>query len=104
MMHAAWRKPCSATGPPSRSRCRPWEIPCRLTHPWPKRSALPSRRHVKKWMHADANSTPSRSNGVEYKVRLDALVRRQIIRWNLPDGLLVDVYLRLNDVLALSPT
>jgi hypothetical protein len=41
---------------------------------------------------------------VEYKIRLDALVRRQMIRWKLPDGLLVDVHLRLNDELPRSPT
>jgi hypothetical protein len=41
---------------------------------------------------------------VEYKTRLDPLVRRQLIRWGLPDGLLVDVHLRLNDELARSPT
>jgi hypothetical protein len=40
---------------------------------------------------------------VEYKIRLDALVRRQMIRWNLPDSLLVDVHLRLNDELPLFP-
>jgi hypothetical protein len=40
---------------------------------------------------------------VEYKTRVDALVRRQIIGWKLPDGLLVDVYLRLNDELPVSP-
>jgi hypothetical protein len=41
---------------------------------------------------------------VEYKVRLDTLVRRQIIGWKLSDGLLVDVHLRLNDELPCSPT
>jgi hypothetical protein len=40
---------------------------------------------------------------VEYTIRLDALVRRQMIRWNLPDSLLVDIHLRLNDELSLSP-
>src|SRR5437763_861614 len=55
-------------------------------------------------MYAGANSTPSRGNGVEYKVRLDALVRRQIIGWQLPDGLLVDVHLRLNDELPRAPS
>jgi hypothetical protein len=41
---------------------------------------------------------------VEYKVRLDALVRRQMIRWQLSDSLLVDVHLRLNDQLSRSPS
>jgi hypothetical protein len=41
---------------------------------------------------------------VEYKVRLDALVRRQITGWKLSDRLLVDVHLRLSDELPLSPT
>jgi hypothetical protein len=41
---------------------------------------------------------------VEYKVRLDALVRRQMIAWRLSDSLLVDVHLRLNDELPSSPT
>ena len=41
---------------------------------------------------------------MEYKIRLDALVRRQIIRWKLADSLMVDVYLRLNDELPRSPT
>ena len=50
------------------------------------------------------NSTPNRSEGVEYKIRLDALVRRQMIRWKLPDSLLVDVHLRLSDELPSSPT
>ena len=40
---------------------------------------------------------------MEYKIRLDALVRRQMIGWNLPDSLLVDVHLRLNDELPVSP-
>ncbi len=41
---------------------------------------------------------------MEYRTRLDALVRRQMIRWGLSDGLLVDVHLRLNDELPRSPT
>ena len=41
---------------------------------------------------------------MEYRVRLDALVRRQLIRWSLPESLLVDVHLRLNDELPHSPT
>jgi hypothetical protein len=41
---------------------------------------------------------------VEYTTRLDAVVRRQIIRWGLSDGLLVDVHLRLNQELPRSPT
>jgi hypothetical protein len=41
---------------------------------------------------------------VEYKTRLDPLVRRQLIRWNLPDSLLIDVHLRLGDELPRSPT
>ncbi len=41
---------------------------------------------------------------MEYRTRLDPLVRRQIIGWKLADGLLVDVYLRLNDDLAQSPS
>jgi hypothetical protein len=41
---------------------------------------------------------------VEYRTRLDPLVRRQLTRWNLSDSLLVDVHLRLNDELARSPT
>jgi hypothetical protein len=55
-------------------------------------------------MRAGAIATPKRSEGVGYKVRLDALVRRQMIRWSLPDGLLVDVHLRLSDELSLAPT
>jgi len=34
---------------------------------------------------------------------LDALVRRQIIRWQLTDALLVEVHLHLNEELTLSP-
>ena len=41
---------------------------------------------------------------VEYRTRLDPLVRRQLNRWKLPDSLLVDVHLRLNDDLPRSPT
>ena len=41
---------------------------------------------------------------MEYKTRLDPLVRRQLIHWGLSDGLLVDVHLRLSDELARSPT
>ncbi len=41
---------------------------------------------------------------MEYKTRLDPLVRRQLIRWKLSDWLLVDVHLRLNDELPRSPT
>jgi hypothetical protein len=41
---------------------------------------------------------------VEYEVRLDAVVRRQIIDWKISDGLLVDVHLRLSDELPFSPT
>ena len=41
---------------------------------------------------------------MEYRTRLDPLVRRQLIRWNLPDSLLVDVHLRLNDELPRTPT
>lgn len=41
---------------------------------------------------------------MEYKVRLDAIVRRQIIAWKLSDGVIVDVYLRLNKELPISPT
>jgi len=41
---------------------------------------------------------------VEYKTRLDPLVRRQIVGWKLPDSLLVDVYLHLDDELPRSPT
>lgn len=40
---------------------------------------------------------------MEYKTRLDPLVRRQIARWGLSDGLLVDVHLRLNDELPHAP-
>lgn len=41
---------------------------------------------------------------MEYKIRLDALVRRQMIGWKLSDSLLVDVHLRLQDDLPRSPT
>ncbi len=41
---------------------------------------------------------------MKYKIRLDVLVRRQMIRWKLSDSLLVDVHLRLNDELTNSPT
>jgi hypothetical protein len=41
---------------------------------------------------------------VEYRTRLDPLVRRQLLRWGLSDSLLVDVHLRLNDELPRSPT
>jgi len=40
---------------------------------------------------------------VEYQVRVDALIRRQMIRWKLSDSLLVDVHLRLKEELPLSP-
>src|SRR2546430_15489249 len=58
----------------------------------------------RRWKRAATNSTPGRSERVEYKIRLDALVRRQMIRWKLSDNLLVDVHLRLNDELPRSPT
>jgi hypothetical protein len=35
---------------------------------------------------------------VSYVVRHDPLVRRQTAHWGLPDGLLVDVHLRLDDL------
>ena len=35
---------------------------------------------------------------MSYAVRLDPLVRRQTAQWGLPDGLLVDIYLRLDDL------
>ncbi len=41
---------------------------------------------------------------MEYTIRLDPLVRRQIIGWKLSDSLLVDVYLRLKEDLGRSPT
>lgn len=41
---------------------------------------------------------------MEYRILMDPLVRRQIIRWKLPDSLLVDVHLRLHDELPSSPT
>lgn len=41
---------------------------------------------------------------MEYRTRLDPLVRRRIIRWNLPEILLVDLHLRLNDVMPRTPT
>ena len=41
---------------------------------------------------------------MEYRTREDALVRRQIIRWGLSDGLVVDVHLRLYEHLPASPT
>jgi hypothetical protein len=40
---------------------------------------------------------------VEYKIRLDPLVRRQLLGWKLPDGVLVDIHIRLHDHLARSP-
>lgn len=43
------------------------------------------------------------SSRVEYQVRLDALVRRQVISWKLSDSLLVEVHLRLQNDLARSP-
>ena len=41
---------------------------------------------------------------MEYKTRLDPLVRRQLIGWKLSDSLLVDVHLRLHDELPRAPT
>ena len=41
---------------------------------------------------------------MQYKVQLDALVRRQMTRWNLSDELLIDVHIRLQDELPRSPT
>jgi hypothetical protein len=41
---------------------------------------------------------------VSYKTHIDPLVRRQIARWSLPDGVLVDVYLRITERLPQSPT
>jgi hypothetical protein len=35
---------------------------------------------------------------VPFKVRLDALVRRQIAGWHLPESLLIDVHLRSDDL------
>jgi hypothetical protein len=40
---------------------------------------------------------------VAYRVVLDPLVRRQLIGWGLPDGVLVDVHLRLTDDLSTHP-
>ena len=40
---------------------------------------------------------------MSYRIRLDPLAHRQISRWELSDGLLVDVHLRLNDDLSISP-
>jgi hypothetical protein len=41
---------------------------------------------------------------VPYHVRLDTLVRRQIIGWKLSDSMLVEVNLRLREELSDSPT
>jgi hypothetical protein len=41
---------------------------------------------------------------VSYKVQLTDRVRRQIASWNLPDAVLVEVYLRLRERLAENPT
>jgi hypothetical protein len=41
---------------------------------------------------------------MDYKVRHDGLLSRQIVRWRLPDSILVDVHLRLNADLSRSPT
>src|SRR5438309_1815723 len=101
-MHANLKRACSAIGRRLASRGSP-PTPCPLTNPWPKPSALPSTKRGRKWTPAATNST-DRSERVEYKVRLDALVRGQIAGWKLSDGLLVDVYLRLNDDLPRSPT
>ena len=57
----------------------------------------------RKWMRT-ANATLERSKRVDYKARLDALVRRQMIQWKLSDSLLVDIHLHLNDELLRSPT
>jgi hypothetical protein len=76
----------------------------RQTKPLRTRSGSASRKQGKEWARAGVNLTPTSSQPVEYKVRLDPLVRRQMIGWKLPDGLLVDVHLRLNDDLARSPT
>lgn len=40
---------------------------------------------------------------MEYRTRLDPLVRRQVAGWKLSDSLLVDVHLHLNDQLPVTP-
>ncbi len=45
----------------------------------------------------------SEDERVPYKTRLEPLVRRQLVRWNLSEDLLVDVHLRLNDDLSTIP-
>src|SRR5205823_5393910 len=102
-MLANSKKTCSAIGHPSWSRsCLPTHL--RWTHRWPKPSASRLTKPARRWTRAAASSTPNRSKRVEYKIRLDALVRRQIIGWKLSDSLLVDVHLYLNDELPRSPT
>src|SRR5882672_4219703 len=102
MTHAGWKNRCSAIGRPSSMRCQRLRILCPLTNPWRAPSASPPKKLGTKWTLAGANSTPRRSERVEYKVGLDAVVRRQIVAWKLPDSLLVDVHLRLSDELPLS--
>ena len=55
-------------------------------------------------MRVGATAAASGSERLEYRIRLDPLVRRQLIRWSLADSLLVDVHIHLNDVLPVSPT
>src|ERR1043166_3985218 len=106
MQHAVWKTPCSKTGPRLQSNqplCPNPPDPCPSMNHWRKHSASRSRRHGKDWPRAGANSTPARSERVEYRTRLDPLVRRQVAGWKLSDSLLVDVHLHLNDQLPVTP-
>ncbi len=54
-------------------------------------------------MHVATCSMPKGGERLEYRVRLDPLVHRQIVGWKLYEGLLVDVHMRLNEELPQSP-
>src|SRR5262249_45196383 len=55
-------------------------------------------------MRAGVPKKQEQGSMVQYRTRLDPLVRRQMIRWGLSDSLLVDVHLHLNNELPSSPT
>ena len=41
---------------------------------------------------------------MSFRVKIIPLVRRRIISWNLPDAILVEIHLRLNDRLSENPS
>src|SRR5205823_4773142 len=72
------KKRCSAIGRRSWSRGTRL-TPCSWMKHWPKLSVPPPKKPGRKWTRGDSNLTPGRSEGVEYKIRLDTLVRRSLL-------------------------